>query len=438
MKMNPSKLRKLLEDFYRDDSVKMLAEKYCEPSIYDEVFGVSHIEKLHTGFIMWLVRQGCNVEGFLQSLKVFLKSVCESGLSQKCVSADVKEIYNLLSNPDTVITLQRSDIKKEVKTSYRYKGKKQKNPKVDIVINIQLVNGKYSKPVKIVIENKVFSREHDDQTKIYYSYFSADDEYIRMNLPDIDFYEKNNKGRSIRVYTKPLGELQLFIFLSPVDYELDCLACNKCEYFIPITYQYIYDYLLVNEAINVFPETEKMYIEEYKKILIKPTMSNFKIMAKDPIDKEKLKLFAEKYMPLFELAIRELGSSIAIEQIEDGIQQLSAQRYKYNLRIDDEKKWNSLKMHEVAHHIVEYLVTEMEISLKELNALFPNGYWVCDEKAYNKRKSESKQSEKRFENRWDKMRKLGLYVSKEWTKDRFSDFVNNVKTKYPIVIEQSN
>lgn len=364
--------------------------------------------------------------------------ICNKGneLQQQDIKDKTAKIKSVLSS-----NIRLVEIKKEYTTSYRDKcSNKQRYPKVDLVIDL-IVSHKYEEiPLKIIIENKVYSREHDNQTDIYYAYFSGDDNYIKNKHPEICFYKNNNKKKNERVYKKPINELQLFVFLHPQDYELESLARNRCEKFIPVSYQCLFK--LLNSNIS-FLEREKKIIEEYKKIILRPIMFNdekiYRTMAKDSEESLALKQFCKKYLPLFRLAMEEIQHSkddksldgekiAAIDQIIAGIDQYTGKRVKYDLIIS-QNELKALIMRKAADEIVKYLYETKRIDKEKLNELFPHDHWVCYKNEYRERKRKTKEDAKRFEKRWDQVGPF--FVSSEWTKVLFDDFIQRVQREFP-------
>lgn len=46
-----NEISKLLKQFNDDPLTKRLVDKYCAPIIYDDVFGICHLEAMHTNFL---------------------------------------------------------------------------------------------------------------------------------------------------------------------------------------------------------------------------------------------------------------------------------------------------------------------------------------------------------------------------------------------------
>src|SRR5690606_35347956 len=105
-----------------------------------------------------------------------------------------------------------------------------------------------TKNIKLVIENKVESRENNDQTNSYFNFFNP---------------TENDDNIVIYVYLTPISTLELIELTEP--------ECN-CKAFIQINYQSIVDYL-IEPALNQNISTRTQNIlTEYLKSLSQPSI----------------------------------------------------------------------------------------------------------------------------------------------------------------------
>ncbi len=105
-----------------------------------------------------------------------------------------------------------------------------------------LISGK-EKKIKIIIENKVESKENNDQTNNYFNHFEK---------------LKSSGEQIIYVYLTPISASQLMDLTEP--------ECN-CKNYIHINYQYLVDYLLEPALDQNISSKTKNIITEYLKSL---------------------------------------------------------------------------------------------------------------------------------------------------------------------------
>ena len=138
-----------------------------------------------------------------------------------------------------------------------------KNRRCDIVMMVTFGTCPIQK-IRIVIENKVYAKEGDDQTLAYYSHFSCK------------------------------SDPAVYLFLTPVNDEQKC----ACEEFIHITYQDLYDKILqpLSESDDIDSKM-KALLKSYIKSLGLPTQysNKRKIMALDNELKMEIENFFNEY-----------------------------------------------------------------------------------------------------------------------------------------------
>ena len=122
--------------------------------------------------------------------------------------------------------------------------------RLDIYIELKLlISGKEQK-VKLIIENKVESKENNDQTNSYYNYFNS---------------------------IKKEDEILIFVYLTPIStldlIELTEAECN-CKEFIQINYQSIVDYLIEPALNQNISNRTKNILNEYLQSLSQPSIDD--------------------------------------------------------------------------------------------------------------------------------------------------------------------
>lgn len=234
---------------YDEDFIK-LVKLYQRPNFF-RVMGKSYREEWHSSFLCWLLNPAENHGLGTIPLKSFfeLYSRKQDGNSH-LADADI----SLLTESDYG-TFHFS-------TEHLVKG-----GRIDIF-------GKSEKAV-LVIENKVTSKEHDNQTERYYNYVSSAADY------------KNSQ--------------KYYVYLT-----IDKNDTAQDSHYIHITYQDIYDYVISRcmEHEDLHPDT-KMILEQYSLNLSNPL--NTVVMAHT--NKPLCEKIYNRHQAALELIKRTMGSS---------------------------------------------------------------------------------------------------------------------------------
>lgn len=193
------------------------------------------------------------------------------------------------------------------------------NGRVDILINCRVKplrreDGKDVKFLNIIIENKVYAEERDQQTEKYYQHFNA--------------FLKNKAENQVDISTRkggPRSLYNLYVLLTPAaPSDIEALKEPKCECkeFVQICYQDILDRVLdpLLQQEDLSPRG-RFYIEEYRRSLgvsfenveissketggTPKTRINTIIMAVGRKESEELCTFWSDYKDLFKAAINE-------------------------------------------------------------------------------------------------------------------------------------
>jgi hypothetical protein len=145
--------------------------------------------------------------------------------------------------------------------------------------------------VEIIIENKVLSNEHDDQTQRYY-----------------DFFSKSSTNSSIFfIYLTPLSSIKLDELVEP-----ECC----CKEYIQINYQQIVDGIIEVILLEEIDSTTKYILEDYLKALSTPVNTNqdkHRYMAISSKESELLTRFWEENEDLILKAVEATKENTHIE-----------------------------------------------------------------------------------------------------------------------------
>ena len=168
-RLEPGDIRQKIIDFYNSPEFCRLAEYYTRKNLFD-ILGVARKELIHSRMLKWILdpdETHClgqyPLKKFLQTVayaKTSYKGNRESSLSADLIDAFITESYSL----------SEADIYLE-KTVPSHSGKK-KDRRLDLVakVKLQLQGEMASKDIQIILENKVDTDEHSEQTKDYHDW----------------------------------------------------------------------------------------------------------------------------------------------------------------------------------------------------------------------------------------------------------------------------
>lgn len=357
---------------------------------FSDIYGVARKETSHSKFLAWLLDPK-ESHGLGQlPLKRLLTIVVRRGIEQNNNDAAFLNVKNTLLvadatyNEDFIDTL---DVKVEVES---YIQASIGHGRIDILIKGLKLN---RKDVNIVIENKVASKEHHDQTKTYYA-------GITENYPGSD---------------------NLFIFLSPKfpsELEQQSEVSCACKSFVEITYQDILVYILEELLCeSLLPETQ-FILEDYVHNLTSPNSDGKynKIMAMTKEMQDTLKMFWEENRSLILSSVEALAMSGEPEakKLLDSVTEYTRDYGKYQINGRGKEYGKRELVREVVKHIVEQHGGYDEQVKKELDSL-------CDKGVIRqKRDFESRRADKVCVNGQD------IYVNNQWTKDNIQPLINNI------------
>lgn len=186
---------------------KELANFYANKSILD-IVGISRLEKVHSNFLYWLFNINESHQLGTIPFRNFLFS---------CVGQKYRMIgnYELVKNMEYIFPNDWTDILLPYKEQYDitdYKIEKeyyiQDVGRIDLLISCKLrVKEEYQSAVNkkeldmlFIIENKIDSFEHDDQTEHYYNYFNNSEEFKNKQkvyiylVPDVEINKPINEN----------------------------------------------------------------------------------------------------------------------------------------------------------------------------------------------------------------------------------------------------
>ncbi len=347
-----SQRQKQILDFGNSPETKELEVYYAKPSIFSAL-GVSRHENTHSNFIAWLLtpKPVKNDHGLgdmpLRKLLETLAFICSSmphakgKLPLETANAIIAGAYTL------------SDIRVERE---KYIG----NGRLDIYLEGTIVIGDVPQPLRIVIENKVKSSEHDSQTGRY-------QEALKQSVSCPGIY--------LSVYLTPLNNREYERLESP-----EC----ECKDFIQLNYQHLANLVITPSRDLASDERIKRYLDEYLHALGLPEIRQDKgdiIMAISKEEQDLLSRFWDKHKDLLMAALLSIGNYLPLEETEHKIVSEASQTLQNAVQRDLTRyTWKSLgkagknlpKSRLVLEIVTHYVNNHRSIALAELKMVFPD------------------------------------------------------------------
>ncbi|MBL4759351.1 MAG: PD-(D/E)XK nuclease family protein [Mariprofundaceae bacterium] len=222
---------------FKNDAVSQRLSTYYNTKSYSEILGVSRKELSHSHFIAWLLnsQESHNLASY--PIKKFLEILVISSMADQF--HEHKELFDAIIIGDISIDNLNVVTEKAIRNIGR----------VDIYIEADIVYSGKQQKLRLIIENKVATREHNEQTVKYYQYYEG--------LED-------KSWKNLYVFLTPLSGIDLSDLSEP-----EC----SCKAYIQTNYQNLVDYLLepiLNKEIS--SRTENI-IKEYLQALSQPTQN---------------------------------------------------------------------------------------------------------------------------------------------------------------------
>lgn len=358
-------IRKGIIQLFNSKEYHELQRYYKDKSFFD-VLGIMRNENVHSNFLSWILnpeeKHGLNEYPIRKFLEMIIISLYD------CKYAENKDKLFPEYLMDYIITgnYHVSDVLIEREKVI------DNNKRIDLFIELVLKiksNEKEAVNLKIILENKVYSKEHSDQTLWYHQWA-----------------EKNLKENT---------EL-LYIYLTPLSTR-ELLELNEqqslCKNYIQINYQYLVDYVLEPCRMQQMSEETGFIIENYLRCLSYPSLDEESInkgglvMAVSEKERKLLLDFWEVNKPLLLAMLNILKDDDSIDEEErknmDSMINMISKKSnkdfsKYKLNNNTYGK-NRLVLAVVKEHL-----RREELTYEELKLAFPDylqGAWGVIQRA---------------------------------------------------------
>jgi hypothetical protein len=303
-----NQLRDEIIKFKNDSDFQKLENFYYSKS-YSEILGVSRREISHSSFIAWLLN---NLESHKLgdfSIKKFFDILLKFSYEEQ--KKQHKDLFNSFATEDYII----ENLSVSTEFSIKNVGR------IDIYLELDILIQAVKQHVRIIIENKVESKENNDQTSNYYNYFNK---------------TEFQNDIALFIYLTPLATLDLIELTEP--------ECN-CKKFIQINYQSIVDYLIEPALNQNISDRTKNILTEYLKSLSQPSIDEFAeehkkelIMALGNEERKLLSNFWNKNQKLILASLYAISSDPEQEKetrdsIKEALDNLSSERDRSTITI---------------------------------------------------------------------------------------------------------
>ena len=357
------KVEEWLMQFHSNQATRAIIRKINQNSILD-IYGIARSETHHSKFLAWLFNPNeSHNTGELALRKLLNIAVCR-GVEQNNQSKDFQWVKKTVVTSASLSLTSASDVQVSTESYVEAQGKKGAKGRIDILIqNVELG----TEPINIVIENKIYSNEHDEQTTTYF-------EGINQKNPN----QKNPNQKNIFLYLTPKSNCEM-----PKE---DGPSCT-CRDFIEINYQDILTEVLTSILEEPISSATRIAIEDYIHCITSPSIhsKNYNSMATDKETNEMLKKFWDANEDLIRAAIYAFASSededgkAEINNLKEALDKYTISRDYTKYSIDGQGAYNkNALVKEIVNRIIAKGGDVMG-TLKNLDAKCTNGLFRTED-----------------------------------------------------------
>ena len=328
------KVEEWLMQFHSNQATRAIIRKINQNSILD-IYGIARSETHHSKFLAWLFNPNESHNTGELALRKLLNIAVRRGIEQNNQSEDFVWDKKRVLTSASLSSTSTSNVQVLTESYVEAQGKKGAKGRIDILIqNVELG----TEPINIVIENKIYSNEHDEQTTTYF-------EGINKKFP-------KPKNRNIFLYLTPKSNWEM-----PKE---DGPSCT-CKDFIEINYQDILTEVLTSILEEPISSATRIAIEDYIHCITSPSIhsKNYNTMAVDKETNEMLKKFWDANEDLIRAAIYAFASSEdedskdEINNLKEALDSYTNTRDYTKYSIDGQGAYNKRQLvEEVVKHII--------------------------------------------------------------------------------------
>ena len=388
------KVEEWLMQFHSNQATRAIIRKINQNSILD-IYGIARSETHHSKFLAWLFNPNESHNTRELALRKLLNIAVRRGIEQNNQSKDFQWFRNTVLTSATHSSTSASNVQVLTESYVEAQGKKGTKGRIDILVSNLALGGDF---INIIIENKIYSNEHDEQTTTYF-------EGINKKFP---------KQKNIFLYLTPKSNWEMPIQNGP--------SCT-CKDFIEINYQDILTEVLTSILEEPISSATKIAIEDYIHCITSPSIhsKNYNSMATDKETNEMLKKFWDANEELILAAINAFANSgetkyKGVDKVQKAITEFVDNKDYTQYSINGQGEYNKRKLVE---NVVRLIITkggDVMGTLENLDAKCPNGL-LRSEDSYNKDKSRAVELE---------YNGSSIYITNQWGIHNIPSFIEAV------------
>lgn len=402
------KVEEWLMQFHSNQATRAIIRKINQNSILD-IYGIARSETHHSKFLAWLFNPNESHNTGELALRKLLNIAVRRGVEQKNQSEDFLWVKKRVLTSASLSSTSTSNVQVLTESYVEAQGKKGAKGRIDILVNNFALGGK---TINIIIENKIYSNEHDEQTTTYF-------EGINKKFP---------KQKNIFLYLTPKSNWEMSIQNGP--------SCT-CKDFIEVNYQDILTEVLTSILEEPISSATRVAIEDYIHCITSPSIhsKNYNSMATDKETNEMLKKFWDANEELILAAINAFANSgetkyKGVDKVQKAITEFVDNKDYTQYSINGQGEYNKRKLVENVVHLIITKGGDVMGTLENLDAKCPNGL-LRSEDSYNKDKSRAVELE---------YNGSSIYITNQWGIHNIPSFIEavNEDNTIGILIEPIN
>lgn len=327
------KVEEWLMQFHSNQATRAIIRKINQNSILD-IYGIARSETHHSKFLAWLFNPNESHNTGELALRKLLNIVVRRGLEQNNQSKDFLWVKKRVLTSASLSSTSTSNVQVLTESYVEAQGKKGAKGRIDVLVSNLALGGEL---INIIIENKIYSNEHDEQTTTYF-------EGINKKFPD---------KKNIFLYLTPKPNWEMPIKNGP-----SCI----CKDFIEINYQDILTEVLTSILEEPISSATRIAIEDYIHCITSPSIhsKNYNSMATDKETNEMLKKFWDANEDLIRAAIYAFASSededskVEINNLKEALDSYTISRDYTQYRINGQGTYSkNALVKEIVTRIIE-------------------------------------------------------------------------------------
>ena len=402
------KVEEWLMQFHSNQATRAIIRKINQNSILD-IYGIARSETHHSKFLAWLFNPNESHNTGELALRKLLNIAVRRGIEQNNQSKDFLSVKKTVLTSASLSSTSTSNVQVLTESYVEAQGKKGAKGRIDILVSNLALGDEL---INIIIENKIYSNEHDEQTTTYF-------EGINKKFPD---------KKNIFLYLTPKSNWEM-----P---KVDGPSCT-CKDFIEINYQDILTEVLTSILEEPISSATRVAIEDYIHCITSPSIhsKNYNSMATDKETNEMLKKFWDANEELILAAINAFANSgetkyKGVDKVQKAITEFVDNKDYTQYSINGQGEYNKRKLVE---NVVRLIITkggDVMGTLENLDAKCPNGL-LRSEDSYNKDKSRAVELE---------YNGSSIYITNQWGIHNIPSFIEavNEDNTIGILIEPIN